>query len=1084
MKPVFLSIFVVSLVFMCTACEQAQEKVQPPPPPPPVEESEEPEEPFEEVLTGIPISTAAELAAITDFTGDYYLTADIDLSDLPESVTFHPLGTSSSPFSGTIYGNNKTIRNLTLTSNENNNSLVAWLGETGVITHLHLRDVQIQGRHDIGGMVGHSAGHILHSSVTGSIQTTARSTGGLVGYMAGGIVSNCSVTVNVYGADYYIGGLAGYVASGSKIEESHAQGNVTTTSVIAGGLAGYIDSIEIVDCTASGDVSGWGTLGGLVGESRGAVVIRNSSASGRVEADGSNSYAGGLVGSAGHVNAEGTTRIEDCTATGLVAGAGSYVGGMIGYLAKGEIVTSSASGAVTGSMNVGGLAGLVTNDSVVRQSFASGTIESDSPGVSDVGGLIGRLQSGSIVEFCYATGSILCAGGGVGGLAGYNGAEITNSRSEGHIVANGYFYAGGLAGRNDGTITHSHASGNVTAIHASSVGGFVGYQQGNPILDSYATGIVVGSTQTGGFVGHNTLNKEIERCYATGAVNASGNMSGGFAGNNDGTISQCFASGSVSGSGDSTGGFVGNNGNTIHNSYALGSVTGARYTGGFVGRENGDENLSRCYAIGSVVGTSDLGPFVGKLASMWDRAILCFYPVTSGYDNGNNSDYGFPLGAGALKVASMFTDWDFTTIWQMDSTIHSGYPSLRAIAYTDDMGTVPGQETGGSNPEEPQDPEEPEEPVVPAAPSNVTVGNETTTSLTISWNSVDGASGYTVYRANSSNGPFIAIANDITDGTSYEDTGLSPSSTYWYAVSSLIDQVESERSVAVDATTLAEDTEGPVILLRKVSTVINGAVTGWLEYLYLNEDRSEQRINMYSASGELTQYTLLLNTPIYYESKEYAPDATHVSTTTRTYDTDGRELSMLMQIHSRTSEGIVYDGYTAQYSYQYDARGNRVRSTVMQSGGPIVGTNMQEVQTEYDAQDRPVKVTSEVYTNAVLTMTTVDTTVYSGSASLATQVVTVGGTTYTTTETAVIYDSNGRAIETTQYYYLSEENKMFMGRTVVEYNDMGFQTESRMYDEEGMLLQRMTITYGSDGQILEYETVAGVTSNKTVYEYY
>ncbi|MGC9219414.1 MAG: S8 family serine peptidase, partial [Athalassotoga sp.] len=72
-------------------------------------------------------------------------------------------------------------------------------------------------------------------------------------------------------------------------------------------------------------------------------------------------------------------------------------------------------------------------------------------------------------------------------------------------------------------------------------------------------------------------------------------------------------------------------------------------------------------------------------------------------------------------------------------------------------------------------------PPVPSAPSNFHTTNVAYNSVTLSWNSVSGASGYYIYR--SMDGSNFTKISTIT-GTSYTDSGLSANTAYYYRLSS------------------------------------------------------------------------------------------------------------------------------------------------------------------------------------------------------------------------------------------------------------------------------------------------------------
>ncbi len=86
------------------------------------------------------------------------------------------------------------------------------------------------------------------------------------------------------------------------------------------------------------------------------------------------------------------------------------------------------------------------------------------------------------------------------------------------------------------------------------------------------------------------------------------------------------------------------------------------------------------------------------------------------------------------------------------------------------------------------------------APTNISVGNITSNSIVLSWDPVAGANGYNVYHALSQSGPFQLIYN--TPLTNYTDSGLIPSTTYFYQIKSTNQYEESLVSTNYQFTTL------------------------------------------------------------------------------------------------------------------------------------------------------------------------------------------------------------------------------------------------------------------------------------------
>jgi fibronectin type 3 domain-containing protein len=69
---------------------------------------------------------------------------------------------------------------------------------------------------------------------------------------------------------------------------------------------------------------------------------------------------------------------------------------------------------------------------------------------------------------------------------------------------------------------------------------------------------------------------------------------------------------------------------------------------------------------------------------------------------------------------------------------------------------------------------------LPSAPANLAATVASTSQITLTWNPVNYATNYYVYRSTSLSGPFSSIAVQTT--TSYTDSGLSSSTVYYYKV--------------------------------------------------------------------------------------------------------------------------------------------------------------------------------------------------------------------------------------------------------------------------------------------------------------
>jgi len=199
------------------------------------------------------------------------------------------------------------------------------------------------------------------------------------------------------------------------------------------GLFGYsngqIRNLGVVDV----NISGHGTIGGLVGYNNGTIAT--CYATGSVNG---NEDVGGLVGWNGRL---GPT-ITDCYATATVTGS-NRVGGLAGSNFD-TITNCYATGVVSGVSSVGGLVGYNYGGGGINNCYSTGSVSGSSSSDS-VGGLVGGNYGGTIAA-CYATGAVTGNSGSysIGGLVGYNGGSISNCYSTGAV--SGYDGVGGLVG--------------------------------------------------------------------------------------------------------------------------------------------------------------------------------------------------------------------------------------------------------------------------------------------------------------------------------------------------------------------------------------------------------------------------------------------------------------------------------------------------------------------------------------------------------------------------------------------------------------------------------------------------------------
>ena len=196
---------------------------------------------------------------------------------------------------------------------------------------------------------------------------------------------------------------------------------------------------RIVQCQASGRVSGTARVGVLAGENTGSII--DCQADGEVYGLHS---VGGLVGA----NVSGTIMNSHATSRVVITGPTDFNwgGGLVGCSSGGVIVNCSATGDICGATGnyLGGLVG--DGDAAISNCYSTGNISIERGGCM-LGGLAGEM--GGSINDCYATGKVSTGGysDSLGGLVGYVYGFVLNSYAAGRVSAGeGSKHVGGLVG--------------------------------------------------------------------------------------------------------------------------------------------------------------------------------------------------------------------------------------------------------------------------------------------------------------------------------------------------------------------------------------------------------------------------------------------------------------------------------------------------------------------------------------------------------------------------------------------------------------------------------------------------------------
>jgi hypothetical protein len=321
------------------------------------------------------IYNVTQLQAMNDDkTGNYYLANDIDASDTVNWNTgqgFKPIAAGDGDdFTGTFDGNGYTISDLFVNWGQTawtTNGLFGTVASTAKIANVTLTDVDVTGNLSntgaLAGFVkclntGGSEPVIQNCHASGTVKTTETAggytyIGGLIGLSEGNDdplsvqIKDCSssCTVTGYTSATSVTGIGGLIGAAKQTVVSNCFATGTVTGGLkaryCGGLVGFTSDAsgsnsgcDFSYCYATGDVSGQGDVGGLLGNNGNAPTIGTCvkcyatgdvTAAATTPTGASYAYLGGLIGyNAGD--------ITDCYAWGDVTSASttSKAGGFIG----------------------------------------------------------------------------------------------------------------------------------------------------------------------------------------------------------------------------------------------------------------------------------------------------------------------------------------------------------------------------------------------------------------------------------------------------------------------------------------------------------------------------------------------------------------------------------------------------------------------------------------------------------------------------------------------------------------------------------------------------------------------------------
>ncbi|MCK6613539.1 MAG: T9SS type A sorting domain-containing protein [Ignavibacteriaceae bacterium] len=235
---------------------------------------------------------------------------------------WNPIGNNASRFLGSYNGNGYSITGLFI--NRSATWTIGLFGYAGndvvtpSISNVKLIDVDITGGGDCGALVGRAIKtNISKSSASGSVSGTGF-TGGLIGSLINGcIVTESFSNVTVFSSQHQNGGFVGYADVYNEITNCYSTGSVTSTAGTTGGFIGQPRSSTLTNCYSTGAVSSPAPVGGFGG------VFHASSANNcfwDTETSGQASSSGGTGKTTAQMKTQGTYTGWDFTNIWQISG--------------------------------------------------------------------------------------------------------------------------------------------------------------------------------------------------------------------------------------------------------------------------------------------------------------------------------------------------------------------------------------------------------------------------------------------------------------------------------------------------------------------------------------------------------------------------------------------------------------------------------------------------------------------------------------------------------------------------------------------------------------------------------------------
>ncbi len=411
----------------------------------------------------------------------YSLNCDLDLN----GINHEPIFDANEYFEGMFFGNDKTIKNLTVATESNFPSLFGMVSG-GFISDLTLENVSItttdyntqaeKMQYYVGALAGYYAGRIDNVRVSGNIVVDGLSYDGVaVGGLAGraiGTVNDCNVDVQI---------------DVKNVFREHNTG--MNLPFVFGGMLGVGDSAKIRNCEANGEINVtecfWFEEGSIGQINRYTEI-----------------YIGGLIGYC-FTYLNGNAEIIGSNTNITIIGDNHYnAGGFVGYLEVNQDTSMLISNcSVLGDITIGVVGGFICNG------YAYGEL---------------------LIENCYTNCDITGYSRAAGFVYRFNGVKdcciVYNCYSLSNIKTHNVFDAEIIAGAgwgfayqiSDMNFVNCYSSGNIYSYRG---GGFIWELSYGKIYCCYSDCNITLFAPTGSSVfTYNLRDTEVENCYSISDV--------------------------------------------------------------------------------------------------------------------------------------------------------------------------------------------------------------------------------------------------------------------------------------------------------------------------------------------------------------------------------------------------------------------------------------------------------------------------------------------------------------------------------------------------------------------------------------